>query len=130
MSTMTTIKQWQDEFFSLAKRIEEPVVRFTGEQAKAVARFVPGRPPFMATMPKMTELVESQLKFQKRIMDEEARFVRSMLKAMSPVMEKVDAVTAPPAAPKLVKPTRTAKRAKPMTPALTHEPRRLTHHAS
>jgi hypothetical protein len=85
----------------------------------------------MATMPKMTELVENQLTFQKRVMDEQARFVRSLMKAMSPVMEKVDAPAAAPAAgPKLVKPTRTSKRAKPMTPAFAHEPRRLTHQAS
>ena len=130
MSTMTTVRQWQDEFFTLVKRIEEPVVRFADERADAVARMVPERPTFMARMPKMTDLMESQLKFGKRMVDEQVRFAHEMMKAMGPVLAKLDAGSTPPAAPRSVKPVRTKKQAKRMTPALAHEPRRLTHHAS
>ena len=44
MDTMTTIKKWQDEYFTLVKQVEEPMVRFVGERAETMARFVPQRP--------------------------------------------------------------------------------------
>lgn len=92
MSTMmTTIKKWQDGYLNLIKRTEEPVVRVTGDVSESMVRFVPERPAFMAEMPTVTELVDSQLRFRKRIVDEQAAFVRKMLKAMDPMLVKFEA---------------------------------------
>lgn len=90
MDTMTTITKWQDEYFTMVKKIEEPVVRYTGEVAERVARFVPERPTFMTSMPTMTEVVENGLKFRKRMVDEQATFVHKMMKAMKPVVVRLD----------------------------------------
>ena len=95
MDTMTTLKKWQDEYFTLVKRVEAPVVRFTGERAETVARYMPERPAFMASMPKVSELMDNQLKFSKRMMDEQLAFVRKMMKAMDPMLTKVDTVAKP-----------------------------------
>lgn len=111
MDTMTTLKKWQDEYFTLVQRVEKPVVRFVGERAETVARFVPERPEFMAKLPTVATMVDNQLKFRKRFVDEQAAFVRSMMKAMHPMMEKLDAMPAPVAhATAKAQPTRLAPR--------------------
>lgn len=114
MSTMSTIKQWQDSYFTTVKRVEEPVLKFTGQMAETMERFVPERPHFMVDFPTVTEVVENQLKFRKRFVDEQAAFARKMLKAMGPVVVKLDAVTAEQPEPKnlaTVRRTRTKKAA-------------------
>ena len=90
MSTMTTLKKWEDEVFVQVKKVEEPVVRTMGEMAERVAEYVPARPEFMAEMPKMTEMVDHGLKLEKRIVDEQMMFVRKMMKAMDPVFTKFE----------------------------------------
>ena len=111
MGTMMTLKKWQDEYFTMVKRVEQPMVRFVGERAETVARFVPERPEFMAKLPTVATLVDNQLKFRKRFVDEQAAFVRSMMKAMHPMMEKLDAMPAPAAhTTAKVQPTRLAPR--------------------
>jgi hypothetical protein len=95
MSTvMTTIKKWQDEYMSMLARVEEPVVKYAEKAADYVADYVPERPhwAFLKEVPTMTELVDNQLKFRKRIVDEQAAFVRKMMKAMTPD-HKVQPVT-------------------------------------
>ena len=98
MDTMMTLKKWEDEFFVQAKKIEEPVVRYVGEAADRVAEYVPARPTFLAQLPTVPELVEHVLKLEKRFVDEQVRFVRSMTKAMEPVYMKFDGAPARPAA--------------------------------
>ena len=124
MDTMTTLKKWQDEYFTLVQRVEKPVVRFVGERAEAVARFVPERPEFMAALPKMTTLVDTQLKFSKRFVDEQAAFVRSMMKAMHPMMVKLDAMPEP-----VVK-VQVKVQAKAKQPTARSASRRMTHKAA
>jgi hypothetical protein len=89
---MTTMKDWQDRYLDLMKKVEEPVVRFTGEMADAVARFVPERPRFMSPLPTTTEVVDTSLKFGKRMVDEQLHFARAMMRAMEPVTMRLDTV--------------------------------------
>lgn len=107
MSTMmTTVKKWQDGYVGTVKRVEEPVVKFSGRMAEAMVRFVPERPAFMTGMPKVAEVVDSQLKFRKRMVDEQAAFARKMVKAWHPVLAKFEStpVHAPAPRPVAVKP--------------------------
>ncbi len=120
MDTMTTMTKWQDEYFTIVKRIEEPVLRVAGEVAERVARFVPERPTFMTSMPTMTAVVDNQLKFRRRMVDEQAMFVHKMLKVMKPVVVRIDAdhphtMTAKPAHTMTAKPApkRTVRKAAP-----------------
>lgn len=110
MTTTLTMQKIEDGYFDTAKRVEEPVLQYTGQFAKAVAKYVPPRPTFMASMPTMTEVVDHTLKFRKRFVDEQATFVRHFVKAMDPVVTKFDAAPAPkPAAkPAAAKPVRKA----------------------
>lgn len=89
---MTTMKRWQDEYFKFMKRVEEPVIRFTEDASEQVAEYVPERPEWklMAELPTVSEFVESQLKFRRRVVDEQAAFVRKMMKAMHPALMKID----------------------------------------
>lgn len=84
-TAMTTTKKWQDQYLAMIARVEEPVVRFTGKMAEAVADYIPERPhwAFLEQVPTMTELVDSQLKFRRRVVDEQAAFVRKLMKALS-----------------------------------------------
>lgn len=96
MDTMTTIKKWEDEYFTLAKKVEEPVVRYTGRMAETAAQYVPERPGFMAEMPTMHQLVDNSLKFRGRMVDEQATFVRRVLYAMRPMTTKFEATKPAP----------------------------------
>ena len=113
MSTMLdTVERFENRAFDQVKQAEEPMLRFAQETSDAVARFVPDRPNFMADMPKFTEVVESQLKFRKRVVDEQLRFARKMMKAMDPLVKKLDAEPEQVVA----KPTPVAKKAPKRTP--------------
>lgn len=92
---MDRVEEMEDRYLDQVKHYEEPVLRFAGDWSERLARFVPERPSFLADLPMVTDFVESQLKFQKRLVDEQARFTRKMLKAMDPVVARVDAVPAP-----------------------------------
>ena len=70
------------------------MVRYVGKVAEPVARYLPERPRFMAEMPMVRELVDNQLTFRRRVVDEQAAFVTKMMKAMKPMLAKVDG--APP----------------------------------
>ncbi len=61
MDTMTTLKKWQDDYFTFMKKVEEPMVRYAGKVAEPVARYVPDRPKFMGTMPMMGEFVDKPI---------------------------------------------------------------------
>ena len=116
MTTMLdTVERFENQAFDQVKHAEEPMLRFAHETSDAVARFVPTRPSFMADMPKMTEVVESQLKFRKRVVDEQLRFARKMMKAMDPLVKKLDAepeqVMAKPAPVAEKTPKRTPRKA-------------------
>jgi hypothetical protein len=97
MSTMLTLEKWQTNYLDFVQQVEEPVVRFTGRMAGSIAPYVPEQPAAMKSMPTMPELVESGLKFRKRMVDQQTLFVRHMMKAMHPVIEKFE--TERPAAP-------------------------------
>ena len=89
-TVMTTTKKWQDQYLTMMARAEEPIVRYAGKAAGAVATYVPERPQwaFLDQVPTMTELVESQLKFRRRVVDEQAAFVRKFMKAISPATSR------------------------------------------
>ena len=112
---MKNVEKFEDQSFDRAKQLEKPVLRFTGDMSERMARFVPERPSFMADMPKMGDVVESQLKFGKRFVDEQVRFTRRVMKAMDPLMVKIDHVPEQPARKvpktKATKATKTVKAA-------------------
>ena len=85
-TAMTTMKKWQDEYLATMIRVEEPVVKVAGRAAEAVGQYVPERPhwAFLEQVPTMTEIVDSQLKFNQRVVAERAAFVRKLMKAMTP----------------------------------------------
>jgi len=88
-TAMTTMKKWQDQYLTLMARIEEPIVMFTGKAAGSVAEYVPELPhfAFLEQIPTLTDFVDSQLKFRKQVVDEQAAFVRKMVKAVHPLMK-------------------------------------------
>ena len=93
---MQNVEKYEDRYLEQMKKAEEPVLRFAGDVSERLARFVPERPGFMAELPLMSEFVESQLKFRKRFVDEQLRFARKMMKAIDPLMAKIDNVPVEP----------------------------------
>ena len=87
---MENVEKFEDRSLEQMKKAEEPVLRFAHDMSERMARFVPERPSFLSEMPLMADFVESQLKFRKRFVDEQLRCARKMMKAMNPVMVKVD----------------------------------------
>jgi len=89
-------ENWQDQWFTMMKRIEQPVVSTTTRMATRLADVMSERPAFMASMPRvkpaMHDLVDAGLKFRERLVDEQARFARSMMNALDPMVGKLDVV--------------------------------------
>lgn len=111
-AVMEKMKDWQDGYFKLVAKVEEPVLKYTEKAADAVSEYVPERPDweFLEDVPTFSEFVDSQLKFRKRLVDEQAAFVRKMMKAMHPALVKME--TKAPATPRVRKPaTRVVKAA-------------------
>jgi hypothetical protein len=101
MTTMkTTIEKWQDGYLTGMARMEEPIVRVTGRVAGSLVDYIPERPnwAFLDGVPTLTEFVDSQLKFRRRVVDHQAAFVRKMMRAMHPARR---AATKAPAAKRL-----------------------------
>jgi hypothetical protein len=93
MSTaITTMQRWQDEYLSMLTRVEEPIVRYTSRAVESIADYIPERPQWawVEKVPTVTEVVESQLKFRRRVVDEQAAFIRKMIKAMNPALVRVE----------------------------------------
>jgi hypothetical protein len=91
-AAMTTLTEWQDRYIKLAERVQAPVARYTARVAEAVAEYVPQRPDWalLDRVPTMTEFVDNQLKFRKRVVDEQAAFARKLMKAMRPALVKLE----------------------------------------
>jgi hypothetical protein len=91
-TVMKTIKNIEDGYLELMARVEKPVVRLTGEAAERVAEYVPERPDwaFLDELPTVTELVNNQLRFRRRVVDQQAAFVRRMVKAMHPALVRLE----------------------------------------
>jgi hypothetical protein len=91
-AAMTTLKEWEDRYMDLVERIEEPVLEYTGRVADTVAEYVPERPSWevLDRLPTLTEFVDHQLKFRKRVVDEQAAFVRKLMKAAHPALVKLE----------------------------------------
>jgi hypothetical protein len=91
-TVMTTMKKWQDGYLEMMERVEAPIVRVAGKAAESVAEYVPERPQwrFLDEVPTVTEFVDSQLKFRRRVVDEQAAFVRKMMKAMHPALARLE----------------------------------------
>lgn len=107
-TVMTTVKEVQDEFFELVDRIQSPFVDFMSDMFESVSDFVPERPawPFLAQVPTVNEVVENQIDFVTKFVDQQAGFARKMVKAASPVLVKLEA-----------KPVRTVRKPRKATPA-------------
>ena len=91
-TVMTNIKKLQDGYLARMARVEEPIVRVTGRVAGSVADYVPARPQwaFLDEVPTLTEFVDSQLKFRRRVVDHQAAFVRKLMKAMHPALLRLE----------------------------------------
>ncbi len=86
------VRAWLSLSLTCVKRMEAPVVRTTARMATRFAEYVPERPAFLGSMPKVHELVDTGITFRKRVVDEQTRFARQMVKAMDPMLVRVDTV--------------------------------------
>jgi hypothetical protein len=112
MTAMTTLKTWQDSYLRLMIRVEEPVVELTARASEAIAEYVPERPDWtiLEDAPTITEFVDNQLKFRRRIVDEQAAFVHKLMKAMRPALARLETKPAPQAVVKPATKRQPAKR--------------------
>ncbi len=102
-------RTWQDEYFTFVKRIEAPVLRTTTQIATRFAELVPGRPAFLAPMPKahaMRDVMDTGFTFRKRMVEEQTMFARRMMKAIEPMLTTLDRVDTVPAKPPMKAPTK------------------------
>ena len=113
MSTMMdNVEKFEDRSLDELERVEDPFLRFTHDMSERMARYVPERPSFMYDLPLMADVVEGQLRFRQRFVDQQLRFARKMMKAMKPVMVKIDYLPPKPVR-KPAQPAKTTKTTKP-----------------
>lgn len=97
-TTNSTIKQIEDRYFDVAKKIEQPVLQYTGKFADLVAPYVRTRPSFLESVPSVGDAIDEGLKFRNRVVAEQTAFVRNLIKALEPVAVSYNGKTV--AAPK------------------------------
>jgi len=103
MTTMIdTLKEWEDEFFDFVTRVEEPIVKFSGEMADSFADYAPERPswPFLAQVPTVSEIVDFNIGMANRWVDTQATFAKALVKAWQPVLGKLEPKPAPARKPR------------------------------
>ena len=114
-STHGKHKNWQDQYFTFVKRVEAPVLETTTRVVARLAELVPERPSFLAPMPRahaVREAVGTGFTFRKRMVEEQTMFARRMMRAMEPIVTKLDTVNTPERPARQTKaPTRVAEKA-------------------
>ena len=90
-------RDWFDQYLEFVHRIEAPMVRTTARMAGLVAEYVPERPAFLASLPKVHDVMATGITLRKRLVDEQTRFARQVVKAMDPMLVRVDTVHREPA---------------------------------
>ncbi|MCX6520332.1 MAG: hypothetical protein NTZ21_06690 [Actinobacteria bacterium] len=112
-------RTWQDEYFTFVKRIEAPVLRTTTQLATRFADLVPGRPAFLAPMPKahaVRDVMDTGFTFRKRMVEEQTMFARRMMKAIEPMLTTLDRVDTVPTKVPTTQPTKQSTKAPTKTP--------------
>jgi len=105
-------RTWQDEYFRFVKRIEAPVLETTTRMAARFADVVPDRPAFLAPLPKahvVRDAMDTGFTFRKRVVEEQTMFARRMMKAMEPMLTKLDTVQPPETLEQRTAPVRSDK---------------------
>jgi hypothetical protein len=108
-----TRKDWQDQYFTLVKRVETPLLETTARVVARLVELLPERPAFLAQLPRAHDLraaVDTGVTFRKRVVEEQTLFARRMLKTLEPVIEKVDTVQTPETPGRYAKPSMNAAR--------------------
>lgn len=121
-------RTWQDEYFTFVKRIEAPVLRTTTQLATRFAELVPGRPAFLAPMPKahaVRDVMDTGFTFRKRMVEEQTMFARRMMKAIEPMLTTLDRVDKEPTKVPTKEPTKA-----PMTSRTQRADRTKDHRAA
>ena len=106
----TTERDWFDQYLEFVHRIEAPMVRTTARMAGLVAEYVPERPTFLASLPKVHDVMTTGITLRKRLVDEQTRFARQLMKAMDPMLVRVDTVHVEPVRPGAPKERTAARR--------------------
>lgn len=97
-STHEKHTSWQDQYFTFVKRVEAPVLETTTRVVARLAELVPARPSFLTPMPRahaVRDAVGTGFTFRKRVVEEQTMFARRMMKAMEPIVTKLDTVSTP-----------------------------------
>lgn len=116
--TERTGRTWQDEYFTFVKRIEAPVLRTTTQFATRFAELVPGRPAFLAPMPKahaVRDVLDTGFTFRKRMVEGQTMFARRMMKAIEPMLTTLDRIDPVPGQT----PEQRTARVRPERPSMT-----------
>ncbi len=90
---MQSLVNMEDEVLDLLDRVEEPIVSVVGTVTEAVADYVPERPawPFLAELPTLAQLVDNGSSFAHKLVTHETDFAKALVKAMHPVLVKIEA---------------------------------------
>jgi hypothetical protein len=84
-----SVKRMEDDLFEVIETAETPMVASMASVADAFADYVPVRPawPIVSELPTLTELVDD---FTTRLVTQQGEFVRRLVRAVDPILAKVD----------------------------------------
>ncbi|MBK9178652.1 MAG: hypothetical protein IPM45_03575 [Acidimicrobiales bacterium] len=99
---MQSMVNMEEELLDLLDRVEEPIVSVVGTVAEAVADYIPERPawPFLSELPTLTQLVDNGSSFAHKLVTHETEYAKALVKAMHPVLVKIEAKPARKRAPR------------------------------
>lgn len=85
MSTiLDTVVTYEDQLIDLVKKAQTPVVTYVAKGVELVSARLP-EVTYPATLPTPIEVVESQVKFAKQLIDANTAIVTSVLETVAPI---------------------------------------------
>jgi len=91
MSVTDTLAKLEDQVVETLESIQEPVVDLASNMADVVEERLPevDAPTLPADAPTARELVDTSFDFARRVLDNQQRFVESILDATQPLADRV-----------------------------------------
>ena len=92
-----TVKTVEEDVLDMVTRVQEPIVTTVASLAETLADYVPERPawPFLRTLPKLGDIVDTQVDFAHRVVTNQGEFARAMVKSLAPLLDRLEKVEKP-----------------------------------
>ncbi|HEY8545699.1 MAG TPA: hypothetical protein VIL36_11650 [Acidimicrobiales bacterium] len=89
MTILTSVTEFEDRVVTALRDLQRPVVHYVRKGVERAEGRIP-RLNYPASLPRPTEVVDSQVGFAKKLLDTQRDFARELADAVAPLVEPAD----------------------------------------